>query len=237
MESLFSFVAPPSRCSYLPREIWSLEYEQFLAITPAEYVQRLGEGWRRFGSTLFRPRCSSCNACRSLRVLVDKFEPDRSQRRNRNRNAREIQLRIGPPKVAREKLDLYDRYHAFQAEHKGWPEHPAKDEPSYVESFVDNPFSTKEYCYYFEGRLVGVGYVDDLPGAMSAIYFFYEPQERHRGLGSWHILSLLDQAAARSIPHVYLGYYVADCPSMAYKSRFRPHELLSAAGAWHKSDT
>jgi arginyl-tRNA--protein-N-Asp/Glu arginylyltransferase len=234
MESLFSFVAPPSRCSYLPRETWSLEYEQFLALSPTEYLQRLSGGWRRFGSTLFRPRCPSCNACRSLRVLVDEFKPDRSQRRNRKMNGREIRLQIGPAEVSRDKLDLYDRYHAFQAAHKGWPEHPAKDIPSYVESFVDNPFPTKEYCYFLEGRLVGVGYVDELPGAMSAIYFFYEPSERQRGLGTWHILSLLDQAAARSIPHVYLGYYVADCPSMAYKRRFWPHELLSAAEAWHK---
>jgi arginine-tRNA-protein transferase len=234
MESLFSFVAPPSRCSYLPRETWSLEYEQFLAISPAEYAQRLGEGWRRFGATLFRPRCASCNACRSLRVLANEFEPDRSQRRNRQMNARQIRLQIGPPEVTRDKLDLYDRYHAFQAQRKGWPEHPAKDEPSYVESFVDNPFPTKEYCYYLEARLVGVGYVDELAGNMSAIYFFYEPEERHRGLGTWHILALLDQAVARRFPHVYLGYYVADCPSMAYKRRFRPYELLSEAGAWHR---
>ena len=236
MQSLFSFVAPPSRCSYLASENWSLEYEQFLSISPAEYLQRLSEGWRRFGSTLFRPRCSTCKACRSLRVLVDHFRPDRSQRRNRRLNEPGIHLQIGSPEVTREKLDLYDRYHAFQSACKGWPEHPAKDARSYVESFVDNPFPTKEYCYYEEGRLVAVGYVDELPGGMSAIYFFYEPSVKHRGLGTWHILTLIDQAAGQRVPHLYLGYCVADCPSLAYKSRFRPNEMRSAAGIWCTPD-
>jgi leucyl-tRNA---protein transferase len=232
MESLFSFVTPPSRCSYLPRENWSLEYEQFLSISPTEYLQRLREGWRRFGSTLFRPRCSACNACRSLRVLVDQFRPNRSQRRNCKSNESEVRLQIGPPEVTREKLDLYDRYHAFQTALKGWPEHPAKDASSYVESFVDNPFPTQEYCYYLEHRLAAVGYVDELPGGNSAIYFFYEPKLRQRGLGTWHILTLIGHAAAKRVPHLYLGYCVADCPSLAYKSRFRPHELRLPAGVW-----
>jgi arginyl-tRNA--protein-N-Asp/Glu arginylyltransferase len=236
MESLFSFVAPPSPCGYLPEQIWSLEYEQFLRISPVEYLQRLREGWRRFGSTLFRPRCPTCTACRSLRVLVDEFQPNRSQRRNRKVNEEEVRLEIGPPAATRSKLRLYDRYHSFQAETKGWPDRPAKDVPSYVEAFIDNPFPTKEYCYYLDYQLVGVGYVDVLPGGMSAIYFYYEPDERRRGLGTWNVLNILDEAAAAHIPHVYLGFYVADCPSLAYKGRFRPHELRSSDGCWRQPD-
>jgi leucyl-tRNA---protein transferase len=33
-------------------------------------------------------------------------------------------------------------------------------------------------------------------------------------------------ASARGLEHVYLGYRVEGCASLAYKSRFRPHELL-----------
>lgn len=236
MKSLFTFIAPPSPCGYLPDQSWSLEYEQFVTISPAEYLQRLTEGWRRFGSTLFRPRCPACNACRSLRVLVDQFRPDRSQRRNRKINEGKVRLQIGPPEVTRTKLRLYDRYHTFQAEIKGWPERPAKDVASYVESFVDNPFPTKEYCYYVHNRLAGVGYVDELPGGMSAIYFFYEPDERQRGLGTWNVLTILEQAVAQHIPHVYLGFYVADCTSLAYKGQFRPHQLRSPGGCWRAPD-
>jgi arginine-tRNA-protein transferase len=195
-------------------------------------MARMTQGWRRFGDTLFRPQCVSCTACHSLRVLVERFRPDRSQRRCHQINTGEVRLRIGAPGVSRAKLGLYDRYHAFQSAAKGWPEHPAKDAASYAHSFVDNPFPTQEWSYYLDERLVGVGYVDDLPGGLSAIYFFYDPNERHRSLGTWNVLQLIEQARARAIPHLYLGYYVAGCRSMAYKARFRPNEALGPNGRW-----
>src|SRR5438046_1237317 len=171
MESILHYLAPPSRCGYLPEQTWRLEYEHVVTLTPAEYMQRMLQGWRRFGSVLFRPRCRSCSACRSLRVLVDRFRPDRSQRRVHQQNAAAVRLSIGWPSVSRAKLELYDRFHAFQAQNKGWPLHPAKDAAGYADSFVDNPFPTQEWCYHLGQQLVGVGYVDLLPGGLSAIYF------------------------------------------------------------------
>lgn len=147
-------------------------------------------------------------------------------------NTMAVSLTIDKPSVTREKLDLYDRYHAFQAEHKGWPQHPAKDAESYAASFVLNPFPTEEWRYYYDGRLVGVGYVDSLSAGLSAIYFFYDPSLRKRSLGTWNILCLLDRAAQLRLPHLYLGYYVAGCPSMQYKATFTPNEVLGSDGVW-----
>ena len=182
MQSLIHYVAPPSTCGYLPDQVWSLEYEMVLTVSPAEYMERLRHGWRRFGTMMFRPRCPKCRQCKSLRVVVDRFRPDRGQRRairaNQGQGEGAVELKIGPPAVSRAKLDLYDRFHAFQSERKGWPEHPAKDEAGYRDSFVNNPFRTEEWCYYLEGQLIGVGYVDALPGGLSAIYFYYEPAQR-----------------------------------------------------------
>jgi arginine-tRNA-protein transferase len=232
MQSLFRYIAPPSQCGYLPDQLWRLEYEHVATLSRAEYMERLLQGWRRFGYMLFRPRCRSCNACRSLRIVAARFRPDRSQRRTHNANQGRVQLVIGTPTVSPAKLDLYDRYHAYQTDAKGWPLHPAQDAESYVNSFTANPFPTQEWCYYLGGRLVGVGYVDDLPQGLSAIYFFYDPEERGCGLGTWNVLNLVEQAAARNLPHVYLGYYVADCQSMVYKSRFVPNQLLGPDGHW-----
>jgi leucyl-tRNA---protein transferase len=232
MESLFRYVAPPSACGYLPDQLWSLEYEMVAALTAPEYFERLVQGWRRFGGMLFRPRCRECQACQSLRVDVARFRPNRSQRRVAAVNAGEIEMRIGRPTVTRAKLQLYDRYHAFQSDFKSWPQHPAKDAASYRESFVQNPPFTEEWCYYLEGQLVGVGYVDDLREAMSAIYFFYDPTQRARGLGTWNVLALLAEAARRGRRHVYLGYYVPGCSSLAYKANFKPNQILHADGRW-----
>src|SRR5437879_5224442 len=126
MEILARYIAPPSPCGYLPEQLWRLEYEHVATLSPPEFTQRLLQGWRRFGTALFRPRCRACTACRSLRVVVQRFRADRSQRRCRRANEPEIELRIGSPSVTRTKLALYDRYHAYQADTKGWPEHPAK---------------------------------------------------------------------------------------------------------------
>jgi arginine-tRNA-protein transferase len=237
MESLCRFIAPPSRCGYLPDQVWSLEYDVVANATPADYLQRMVGGWRRFGDTLFRPQCASCRRCQSLRVIVDQFQPNRSQRRTRARNEDVVRLRRGAPAVSRSKLNLYDRYHAFQAGCKGWPQHPVKDAASYAHSFVNNPFPTEEWSYFLGDKLVGVGYVDHLPGALSAIYFFYDPDERWRSLGNWNVLCILEEARRRRLPHVYLGYYVRGCGSMAYKAGFRPHQLLGPDGVWREAGT
>jgi arginine-tRNA-protein transferase len=221
----------------LPDQIWSLEYELVSSLSAAEYAERMLTGWRRFGRALFRPRCQTCRACQPLRVLADRFRPDRSMRRVIKANAGITELRIRQPSVTKAKLSLYDSYHAFQAEAKGWPQHPAKDPQSYVSSFVDNPFPTQEWCYYLGPKLVGVGYVDDVPCGLSAIYFFYDVQYRHLSLGTWNVLNILGAAAKRPVPHLYLGYYVAGCLSMAYKARFRPSQVLGPDGRWRNFET
>ncbi|HEV3115993.1 MAG TPA: arginyltransferase, partial [Gemmataceae bacterium] len=232
MESLLQYVAPPSRCGYLPDQLWQLEYEYVASMTPAEYMQRMLDGWRRFGSMVFRPRCQACSECKPLRIVVDRFRPDRSQRRARNMNDGTIRLRIGPPTVSAARLALYDRYHSYQAEAKGWPVHPGKDAWEYAHSFVDNPFPTEEWCYFLGNKLIAVGYVDVLPAGLSAIYFYYDPAERERSLGTWNILSIIDRAAQSGIPHVYLGYYVSGCGSMLYKARFKPNQIRCPDGVW-----
>jgi arginyl-tRNA--protein-N-Asp/Glu arginylyltransferase len=232
MESLFHYVASPSACGYLPEQLWSLEYEMVGACSAADYMARLQSGWRRFGSMLFRPRCPVCRACQSLRVVVDRFRPNRSQKRAWQTNVGTVELHIGQPSVSRAKLNLYDRYHAYRTQTKGWPEHPAKDVASYAHSFVDNPFACEEWCYFLDRKLIGVGYVDALTCGLSAIYFFYDPAYARRSLGTYNVLCLLKEAAARKLPHLYLGYYVAGCSSLAYKARFVPNEVLGHDKHW-----
>ncbi len=241
MESLFRYVAAPSTCGYLPDQCWSLEYEYVAALSPAEYLQRLLDGWRRFGYMLFRPACQTCRACQSLRVSVDQFRPDRSQKRAYRVNQGVVELNIGLPSVTKAKLALYDRYHDYQAGHKGWPQHPLKDAAGYADSFVRHPFAVEEWCYTLGGRLVGVGYVDVLAealpngaeaGGLSAIYFYYDPQECQRSLGTYNILCVIDEAKRRRLPYAYLGYYVEGSPSMSYKTRYVPNQLRGADGVW-----
>lgn len=231
METLFVFTSPPGPCGYLPDRDWSLTYE-LVVLSAAEYQERLKAGWRRFGFSLFRPACPACSACLSLRIPVAVFKPDRSRRRCLAANDGAVRLEIGLPSVTEEKLDLYDRFHASQRLRVGWSDHGPKDAGDYAEAFVDNPFVTQEWCYYLGEKLVGVGYVDRVPEGLSAIYFFHDPEERQRSLGTFNVLSAVRQAAAWELPHVYLGYYVEGCRSLEYKARFRPNEVIGAGGEW-----
>ena len=167
----------------------------------------------------------------ALRVPVATFRPDRSQRRALKSNS-DIELVVGEPDISEEKLLLYDRFHESRAEDKGWQVHGPKDPQEYASSFLDNPFPTEEWRYYLGGRLLGVGYVDVLPAAMSAIYFYYDPDESRRSLGTYNVLSIIREAASRKLPYVYLGYYVEGCGSLEYKARFRPNEVLGPDGEW-----
>lgn len=226
------FVSLPNVCSYLPNRTVQMEYARVASITAGQYEKLMSEGWRRFGYMLFRPVCRKCSECRTLRVLVDRFQPNRSQRRVRRLNEGEVRLTIGRPSVTPQKLELYDRYHAFQSIFKEWPTHPPKDMSDYVEAYVDNPFPTREYCYYLHDQLVAVAYVDELPSSLSAIYCFYEPELRERSIGTWNVLSVIEQAVLSERPFVYLGYFVDGCRSLEYKANFQPNQIRDPDGHW-----
>lgn len=227
----YRFLPDPTPCGYLPDRQWRLEYVQVEGMTEDEYAACLLQGWRRFGRTLFRPRCPSCSACRSLRVDVSRFRPNRSQRRTRRANEGEVALRIGEPAADRDALDLFALFHDHRSRTRGWPWHD-DDPESFRESFLDNPFPVEQWRHELDGTLIGLGFVDVLPIGLSAIYHVHDPAHERRSLGTWNVLLLIDEARRRGLPHVYLGYHVAGCSSLAYKARFRPFQILDRDGRW-----
>ncbi len=228
MRQIVTFTTPPSRCEYLPVQQSQLQYELRPDLRPADYMQRLKEGWRRIGPVMFQPACEECDKCLSLRIPVATFRPSHSQRRSWNGNEREVTLRIGTPIITPERLKLFFRFHEHGHRTKEWPA-PEREE-SALDLFVLNPFPTEEWSYWINDQLVGVGYVDGLPEGLSAIYFFHDPDHHRRSLGTFHILNVIEAARQRQLPHVYLGYYVEGCRSLEYKARFRSNEVRTRAG-------
>lgn len=195
-------------------------------------MELLRTGWRRIGPVVFTPRCPSCRQCLSLRVPVTSFRASRTQRRIWINNARDVVLKIASPSVTAERLELYRSFHAHGHQLKGWPDR--SDETAGkrgLDLFVDNPFPTEEWSYWIGDRLLGVGYVDAMSEGLSAIYFFHDPREHRRSLGTLNILHLIAAAEERRLPHVYLGYYVKGYRSLEYKARFRPNEIFTE-NAW-----
>ena len=46
------------------------------------------------------------------------------------------------------------------------------------------------------------------------------------------MLFLIEECRRRDVPFLYLGYYVAGSPTMAYKAGYRPNEVLGEDGRW-----
>lgn len=213
-------------CSYLPGRTARMRYRLMPDCPPATYEKLVARGWRRFGATLFRPACRGCNECLSLRLEVESFVPNRSQRRTLRRNE-DLTLMLRPASISRQHLELYDRYHADMTGRRGWEE-KCLDAEGYHSTFVAGGERFAYELIYLDGdRLVGVALVDILPKSLSAVYCFYDPAERRRGIGVFSVLAQVELARQRGIPHVYLGYWIEGNRSMAYKSRYRPHQILS----------
>jgi arginine-tRNA-protein transferase len=225
------FVEKPHACAYLPGERASLEVRVMLDVSAEETGALLERGWRRFGPIYFRPACASCTECVSLRVEVEPFTPSKSQRRAIRAGAR-LRRVVGPPRVDAERLDLYARWHADRERVRGWAPNAQDGERYGLEFAFDHP-SAREAAFYDDdaaspGRLVGVGLFDETPTALSAAFFFHDPAPEYArmSLGTLNVLMLVEDARAKGLPHVYLGYRVSGCPSLRYKSSFRPHEVL-----------
>jgi arginyl-tRNA--protein-N-Asp/Glu arginylyltransferase len=219
------FRTHPYVCAYLPIETATLEYRIIAALSSPAYEGLLARGWRRFGQHFFRPVCRSCVKCRSLRVLVDQFEPSQSQRRTLRRNSH-VELVVQRPTVTEEHLRLYNSYRFDMHTRRGWPLE-TMTKAVYRRTYLDAPGDfAREFLYRTDGKLVGLGLADVLPNWLSSISFFHDPTYRADALGVLSVLRQLRFAKEHRLEHQYLGYWISECRSMAYKSQYAPHEIL-----------
>jgi arginyl-tRNA--protein-N-Asp/Glu arginylyltransferase len=226
MQELFQIVEDAGRCSYLPGEQARFDLRGIAAMSSSEYGYLLARGYRRFGWQVFRPVCVSCAECRSLRVPLGDYEPRASERRILRANAG-IRARLAPLFVSPEHVQLYNRYQRFMHGHRGWEPRSATTQ-SWSQQFLSGASEVGRQWLFFDGeKLVGVALMDEVEGAISLVYCFYDPDWRAKSPGTFCILTQLLYGKQKRLDYAYLGYWVRDCQSLAYKQRFRPHEILT----------
>lgn len=219
-------VLPTHPCAYLPPRIAQSRALWAEKMHGLNYHALMDSGFRRSGKLMYQPICGGCRACLPIRVPVAQFSPTKSQRRCVRKNA-DVSLTIGPLQSSDEKWELYRRY---QARWHG----AASEEREGFESFLyESPVDTVEFVHRnATGKLLGVGICDICNLSLSSVYFYFDPDESERGLGTYGAIRELEFAAAQNIPHYYLGYWIDRCPSMSYKANYHAHEILCPDGVW-----
>lgn len=225
-------------CNYLP------DQQERLLIAVDERLQNsdsytwlMTQGFRRSGAQSYRPECPQCNACQSIRVLVNDFAPSKSQKRSKKRNNHFIIKQSSLLKNSY--YPLFEQY--INTLHSDGSMYPATFQQ--FESFLSSDLTTQLFIETWapaednnsEATLICVAVTDVLSNALSAVYTFYHPDYKANGLGVFSILTQLRFCQEMSLPYLYLGYQIDDCKKMNYKDRYLPFERF-VDGEWRLSN-
>ena len=226
------YLSPPHPCAYLQDRSSQIIFLDPLAdIDPAMYGELANHGFRRSGGNIYRPGCSGCDACVPLRIPCTRFQPRRAQRRVW-RDSSELQVVEKQAGFDAEHFQLYRRYIDTRHPDGGMA---TSSEDQYMQFLACDWADTRFFEIRRDRRLVAVAVTDLLPQGLSAVYTFYEPALQRLSPGVFAVLWQIEEAKRRRLPWLYLGFWIAGCAKMEYKSQYRPLQAY-LQGRWQEFD-
>ena len=234
------YVTAPQTCPYLAGRS---ERKLFTHLThdkpPALVDNLLRGGFRRSQNVAYMPYCEGCQACISVRVLVDEFATSRSFERVQAANI-DITTRRIAPRPTSEQYALFRDYIDARHSEGGMADMTVLDYAMMIEdSIVDttlteyrlrprNAFDVRQDSW----PLLAVALTDRLTDGLSMVYSFYDTSSAaaSRSLGTFMILDHIAHTRRLGLPYLYLGYWIDGSRKMSYKARFNPQERLGANG-------
>src|SRR5690554_6609573 len=160
-------------CSYLPeRAARSQVAAPTHLIDTGVYGDLVQQGFRRSGLFTYRPHCDRCQACLPIRIDVNHFQRNRTQRKTWNRHG-QLVARSLPLHWNTEHFDLYQRYQLGR--HPG----AGMDEDSRTQ-YTQFLLTSRVDCKMVEfrtpsGQLQMVSMIDVLDTGLSSVYTFFDP--------------------------------------------------------------
>lgn len=226
------YLTSPAPCPYLAGR---MERKVFTRLS-GEVATTLNDalthaGFRRSQNIAYKPSCEACQACVSVRVVVDAFEPSRSFQRVTARNS-DLVGEVVDPWATEEQFTLLRSYLDARHEGGGMSDMTMFD---YVAMVEDSAVETHLVEYRHKagpnaGDLAAVALTDLLSDGLSMVYSFFGPDLSSRSLGTFMVLDHIEQARGRGLPYVYLGYWIEGSRKMDYKARYAPLEARTATG-------
>jgi leucyl-tRNA---protein transferase len=235
------YLTAPSPCPYLPGKEERKVFTHLVGKRGRELNDVLTQGgFRRSQTIAYRPACEACQACLSVRVVVDDFAESRNNRRVLASNRDLIGIETANVATS-EHYALFRSYIEARHGDGGMAQMSMLDVKMMIEdSHVDTRLieyrerdPDSGFTGQSTGRLVAMALTDVMSDGLSMVYSVYDPDETARSLGTYMILDHLRRARQAYMPYVYLGYWVRGSHKMDYKARFMPQERLMSSG-WER---
>ncbi len=234
LQKLQFYVTTGYSCGYLPNKM-----AQSLIAAPQHLVDAnvysglIQQGFRRSGKFSYRPHCENCQECIPVRIILDQFSPNRSQKRAFKQH-QNLTTTILPAGFHEEHYALYTSYqHARHSDEKIQTEATsAENEIEQYQSFLCQSNVESVMVEFRENnQLKMVSVIDIVRDGISAVYTFYETNDPSASYGTYNVIWQTLWAKSLNLPYLYLGYWIKDSKKMAYKQNFKPLEKL-INGEW-----
>jgi len=224
LSELRFFQAADHPCPYLKgKQATNVFVDPNQEIDSGVYAFLSNYGFRRSGKQVYKPRCSNCEACLPIRVVINDFTPSKSQKRCLKKNEDLTPYQLSDIRND-ECYALYEKY--ITGRHDDGDMYP----PSYKQytDFLSNSWGATRYLALRDQnkKLVSIAVVDLLHNGLSAMYSFFDPDEMKRSLGVYNILYQILWAQDQDLAFLYLGYLIHDCKKMSYKKAYQPYQVL-----------
>jgi arginyl-tRNA--protein-N-Asp/Glu arginylyltransferase len=221
------YITAPQKCPYIKGKY---ERKLFTALYGRNTEQLNDDlslqGFRRSQKVLYRPLCSDCSACLSIRVVVNEFEPSKSQRRVVSKN--KLIVRIEKKAEATdEQFEIFKSYLNSRHLNGGMSNMDALEFSSMIgETNVQSRvFEYRTTRGEGVDRLLAVCLTDTNRDGLSMVYSFYNPTYQHLSLGKFMILDHISLAQQLKLDYLYLGYWIRRNNKMGYKADYGPAEV------------
>lgn len=221
------FVELNTECPYGLPYVACFYQAMFGPLTDRAMELFLAAGYRRNGNCLYAMHCRQCMACIPIRLRPQLFRPSRSQKRVLKKNS-DVEVNFSHVTMDEEHMELCGKF--LQAR---YPQEHNTAEGYYGGFFCNTIVDSARLDFRLDGRLIGGSIIDLGENWLNAVYFYFDPEESARSLGTLNILTLVEMCLEYEIEYLYLGYYIKGVHAMSYKERFRPHELF-IDGKWQQ---